>query len=383
MNKSTVLIGLLLLAAVAAGLGFFWPFHNGKVLTLPGIVEIQEVRLGSKIGGRIAKLFVAEGQIVSRGQKLFELEEPELANQRDQQKARVEQAQADLERTLNGPREEEKRAAQAAADAAKARYDKMLEGWREEEKRQAQSEWETADADLKQTLEDLNRVTDLYRTKALARADYDAALAARDRARGRTNTAKAKLDMYRLGYRKEDKEEAKADWQKAQANADMLYNGSREEDKALAKAKLAEAKAKLDEIETNLKEAVVSVPDAPQFGKAVVEVLPIRPGDIVQPGQPIVRVLCAEDLWVKIFVPETKLGLITLNQDVDVTIDSYPGRKFYGKVFQRSSISEFTPRNVQSADERRHQVFGVKIRIEDPQGVFSAGMAAEVKIRLE
>jgi len=68
---------------------------------------------------------------------------------------------------------------------------------------------------------------------------------------------------------------------------------------------------------------------------------------------------------------------------VEVTIDSYPGRVFYGKVFQRSSISEFTPRNVQSVDERRHQVFGVKIRIEDPQGVFSAGMAAEVKIRLE
>jgi HlyD family secretion protein len=383
VNKSTVLIGLLLLAAVAAGLGFFWPFHNGKVLTLPGIVEIQEVRLGSKIGGRIAKLLVAEGQIVSRGQRLLELEAPELANQRDQQRARVDQAQADLERALNGPREEEKRAAQAAADAAKARYDKMMAGWREEEKRQAQSEWETAEADLKQAMEDLNRVTDLYRTKALARADYDAALATRDRARGRTNTAKAKLDMYRLGNRKEDKEEAKAEWQKAQANADMLYNGSREEDKALAKAKVAEAKAKLDEIETNLKEAVVFVPDAPQFGKAVVEVLAVRPGDIVQPGQPLARVLCAEDLWVKIFVPETKLGLITLNQDVEVTMDSYPGRTFYGKVFQRASISEFTPRNVQSVDERRHQVFGVKIRIEDPQGVFSAGMAAEVKIRLE
>jgi HlyD family secretion protein len=383
VNKSTVFIGMLLLVAVAAGLGFFWPFGNGKVLTLPGIVEIQEVRLGSKIGGRVAKLSVAEGQIVSRGQKLLELEAPELASQRDQQKARVQQAQADLERIMNGPREEEKRAAQAAADAAKARYDKMMEGWREEEKRQVQSEWETADADLKQAMEDLARVADLYRTKSLARADYDAALATRDRARGRANTAKAKLDMYRLGNRKEDKDEARAEWQKAQANADLTYNGSREEDKALARAKLAETQAKLDEIETNLKEAVVNVPDAPQFGKAVVEVLAVRPGDLVQPGQPVVRMLCAEDLWVKIFVPETKLGLITLHQDAEVTMDSYPGKVFQGRVIQRASISEFTPRNVQSVDERRHQVFGVKIRVEDPQGVFSAGMAAEVKFRLD
>ena len=63
MKKSTVFIGTLLLVAVAAGLGFFWPFGNGKVLTMPGIVEIQEVRLGSKIGGRVAQLLVAEGQI--------------------------------------------------------------------------------------------------------------------------------------------------------------------------------------------------------------------------------------------------------------------------------------------------------------------------------
>ncbi len=232
-------------------------------------------------------------------------------------------------------------------------------------------------------MEDLARVTELYRSRNVPRADYDAALATRDRARGRMNVAKAKNDMYTIGSREEDVAEAEADWQKAQAQSDELYNGSREEDKALARAKLAEAKAKLREIEINLKEAVVTVPDAPQFGTAVVEVVAVRPGDLVPAGQPVVRILCAEDLWVKIYVPETKLGLITLNQLVEVTIDSHPGKVFKGVVTQRSSISEFTPRNVQSVDERRHQVFGVKIRVEDPQGVLSAGMAANVRIPLE
>ncbi len=383
MNKSTALIGLLLLVAAVVGVGLFLPFHNGNMLQLPGIVEIQEVRLGSKIGGRVAEVLVAEGAMVTRKQKLVVLDAPELENLREQLKARVQAAEAEVQRTDYGARVEEKRGAQSAAAAAKARYDKMFKGWREEEKRWSRSEFEAADADLKQAIDDLARTSDLYRTRSVARSEYDAALAMRDRARGRANAAKARAEMHQIGNREEDVAEAMAEWQKAQAKADELNNGNREEDKVLARAKLAEIKAKLQETEINLKEAVVALPDAPQFTKAVVEVLAVRPGDIVAAGQPVVRMLCVQDLWVKIFVPETQFGHITLNKEVEVTIDSHPGKVFKGIVAQRASISEFTPRNVQSVDERRHQVFGVKIRVDDPQGVFSAGMAAQVKIRLE
>lgn len=382
MNKSIALIALLVLAAAAAGVLLFWPIGNGNYLQLPGIVEIQEVRLGSKIGGRVAEVLVAEGLIVSRKQKLVVLEAPELENLREQLKARVRAAEAEVQRMDYGARVEEKRGAQAAADAAKARYEKMSKGWREEEKRWAQSEYEAAEADLKQAIDDLSRIGELYRIRQISRAEYEAALAARDRARGRTSAAKARADMYKLGNREEDVAEAKAEWQKAQAKADELENGSRDEDKVLARAKLAETKAKLQETEINLKEAEVAVPDAPQFSKSIVEVMAVRPGDIVAAGQPVVRLLCVEDLWVKVFVPETQFGHVTLSKEVEVTIDSHPGKIFKGVVVQRASISEFTPRNVQSVDERRHQVFGVKIRVDDPEGIFSAGMAANVKIPL-
>ena len=72
-----------------------------------------------------------------------------------------------------------------------------------------------------------------------------------------------------------------------------------------------------------------------------------------------------------------------VKKEVNVTIDSHPGKVFKGIVVQRSNISEFTPRNVQSVDERRHQVFGVKILVKDPGGVLNAGMAAEVTIPLD
>jgi multidrug resistance efflux pump len=107
-------------------------------------------------------------------------------------------------------------------------------------------------------------------------------------------------------------------------------------------------------------------------------VLGVRKGDVVAPNQAIVRVLRADDLWVKAYVPETELGRVRLGQAVDVGVDGYPGRRFAGTVEQIASESEFMPRNVQSADERRSQVFGVKVRVANPDGMFKSGMAAEI-----
>lgn len=381
MNKKIAIVLVVILIVIGAGLAAFWPFRDGNVLRLPGIVEIQEVRLGSKLGGRVAKILVNEGDIVSPGQAVVVFETPELENQKRQMQARVDAAEADWLRMKNGARVEEKAAARAAADSAKARYAKMKNGWREEEKSQAISEWKTAKADHEQSLSEWTRVSQLYRDRSASRTEYDAALAYRDRAKGRVDAARAKMEMLERGSRKEDKAEMKAEWERAYARFKELDNGSRLEDIALARAKLDETKRKVEEIDINLREATVIVPE--KFGRAVVEVLAVRPGDLVPPNQPVARVLRAEDLWVKIFVPETKYGLVTLGKKVEVTVDSHPGVRFQGVVMQRSNISEFTPRNVQSVDERRHQVFAVKIQVADPQGVFNAGMAAEVSIPLD
>src|SRR5207248_932839 len=121
---------------------------NGNELRLPGIVEIQEVRLGSKVGGRVQKVLVEEGSDVSPNQKLIVFEVPELEAKKQQLEAQVQIAQEELQRALTGSRVAEIAASQASADAAKARYDRMKYGWREEEKRQAKSELESARAEF-------------------------------------------------------------------------------------------------------------------------------------------------------------------------------------------------------------------------------------------
>ena len=104
----------------------------------------------------------------------------------------------------------------------------------------------------------------------------------------------------------------------------------------------------------------------------------MRPGDVLAANAPVARLQRAGDLWVKVFVPETEIGAVTLGQGASVTVDSFPGRRFAGKVSWIASQAEYTPRNVQTADERRHQVFAVKVVVEDPEGVFKSGMAADV-----
>jgi multidrug resistance efflux pump len=379
MRIKALVGGVVLAAAIAAGLGFYWPFgRKMEVLKLPGLVEIQEVRLGSRIGGRVAEVLVSEGDQVKAGQVLVRIDAPELEAQREQLEARLREAESQLEKAKNGPRQEEIDSAQAALEAARARLKRLEAGSRVEEIRQARSEVDSALADSKLAVEDFERADRLRRQSASAQADYDLAKAAVSRTRGRTAMAQARLDLLLAGTRPEEIEEARAEMKRAQANHRLLLAGSRSEDIQMAAATAAGARAKLNEIEVNLKERSILAPEL-----AVVEVLAVRKGDLVMPNQPILRVLRTADLWVKIYVPETDLGKVQLGQTVAVVVDSYPDRIFEGRVTQIASESEFTPRNVQSIDERRHQVFGVRVRIEDPQGVFKSGMAADVSISLK
>jgi multidrug resistance efflux pump len=169
----------------------------------------------------------------------------------------------------------------------------------------------------------------------------------------------AALEKARNGPRREEIQAA-AELAAAEARYTRMKRGFREEEVRQAKNDWLSA------------EAVVRSPS-----KAVVDVVSVRTGDLVAPGQTVLRILKADDLWVKVFIPETELERVRLGQDATVTVDSYLEKRFPGRVVQIATQSEFTPRNIQTVDERRHQVFAAKVRVEDPQGVFKSGMAAE------
>jgi multidrug resistance efflux pump len=373
MIGKLILLSGGLLAALAGTLGFTCLFGRGPAaLEIHGTVEIQEVRLGSRSGGRVARLAVTEGQRIEPGQVLIHLEAPELQAQHGHWLARLAAAEAELAKARYGSRDEEKDAARAAVASAQARLQRLKAGFRVEEIAQARGEAETAEAELDRASKELARERRLG-SHSSSRSNNDAVLASFERAQGQVRAARARLKMLLAGNRPEEIAEAEAELKRAEANCRLLEAGTRVEDLALAEARVKELRAKVRELEVQLSELAIRAPE-----RALVEVLAVRPGDILSPNQTAVRVLRAGDLWVRGYVSEVDLGKVRLNQAAAVTVDSHPGRRFSGQVVEIASVSEFTPRNVQSVDERHHQVFGVKIRVADTEDIFKSGMAARI-----
>ena len=377
--RTKALILVVTVLAIASGLGFYWPFgRTPQTLTLPGVVEIQEVRLAPRVRGQVAEVFVTEGQFVRAKQLLVRLTDPDLMADREMARADLGEAEKTLEKLKNGPRVQEKEAAKAALEAAQSRLRLLQAGSREQQILQAQKELETAEAALKLAADEYARVDTLFQKSAATNAEFDAVSSNRKSATGRVGAARARFDDLKAGPRPPEIQEGEAEVRRLDANHRLLLAGTRPEEIGEAEARVAMKRAVLRKAEDRVKGLEIFAPE-----DAILEVLSVRPGDSVEAYQAVARVLRAADLWVKVYVPETDLGKVKLNQLVEVRVDSYPDRRFQGKVVQINGESEFTPRNIQSVDERHHQAFGVRVRVDDPQGVFKSGMAAEVIIPLK
>src|SRR5436190_20871295 len=140
-----------------------------------------------------------------------------------------------------------------------------------------------------------------------------------------------------------------------------------------AQMKIIQARAQLADIEAQLKEMQVVAPT-----ESILEVLNVKVGDVLPPNGEVATLLLAQHLWVRVYVPEPWLGHIKIGDQVRVRVDSFPGKDFPGVVEQVNRQAEFTPRNVQTVEDRIRQVFGVKIRLPNDDDRLRAGMAADV-----
>ena len=140
-----------------------------------------------------------------------------------------------------------------------------------------------------------------------------------------------------------------------------------------AQMKVIQARAQLADIEAQLKEMQVVAP-----AESILEVLSVKVGDVLPPNGEVATLLLPQHLWVRVYVPEPWLGKIKLGDQVRVQVDSFPGKDFPGEVEQINRQAEFTPRNVQTVEDRIRQVFGVKIRLPNNDDRLRAGMSADV-----
>ncbi|MGA7274706.1 MAG: efflux RND transporter periplasmic adaptor subunit, partial [Candidatus Udaeobacter sp.] len=148
---------------------------------------------------------------------------------------------------------------------------------------------------------------------------------------------------------------------------------SQEKNVEAAKARVAQARAQLADIDSQLAEMQVIAP-----ADSILEVLSVKVGDVLPPNREAATVLLTGHLWVRVYVPESWLGLIKLGEHARVRVDSFPHTDFDGVVEQINRQAEFTPRNVQTVADRIKQVFGVKVRLPSDDDRLRAGMAADV-----
>ena len=164
---------------------------------------------------------------------------------------------------------------------------------------------------------------------------------------------------------------------KAKTSADdlrILREGTRKEDVAALRAQVEQQQRRLDTLlkqraETDVKSTVTGV----------VQSFPLRPGDLVGPNQTVAEILEESQLWVRVYVPETQLALVHVNQPVRVRVDTFPNQWFNGHIASVSAQGEYTPRNIQTRAQRIEQVFGVRVFV-DPDPRLHAGMSAEVDL---
>lgn len=354
---------LILAALILGGTAVYatW-FRGDNALQGSGTVEARDVRVGSEVGGRIDKVLVREGDTVQPGQVLITFDDKELL-------AALDQSRAAAEKAARGYRPEEIAEARAAAAQAKADYEMRANGYRKEDIAAAQADVARATADEVRARLDYQRYDALAQKDLVSKQQRDTAEANWKMALAQQQNFQHKLDELKRGYRPEEIASAKANYEEKLATLEKYERGNRHEDVDLAKAAYSYDEAKF-------RERQVSAPS-----EATVEVLDVRPGDLIAPNTPVATLLEKDQIYVRIYIPETEIGRVHVGEKADVRVDSFPNTVFDGVVEQINQQAEFLPRNVQTREERVHQVFGIKIRINDPAGKVLAGMAADVKLK--
>jgi len=362
MTRKRILIVALIVAGLAGAALYAGIFRRAEKLEGSGTIEARNIRVGSKVGGRIVEVRVREGDLVQAGQVLVTFDDQELL-------AALGQARANLEKTKRGFRPEEIAEARAAAAQAKADYEQRSNGYRREEIAAAQADVERTRADAVRAERNFKRADDLANKEIFSRQQRDDAEAAWKMAVAAAHNAEEKLAQLQRGYRPEEIASAEARYQQTAATLLKTQRGNRREDIDYARAQHLDAQARY-------RERQVLAPSA-----ATVEVLDVRPGDLIAPNTPIATLLERDQIYVRIYIPETKIGHVRVGQQAEVRVDSFPKEVFPAEVEQINQKAEFLPRNVETKEERVHQVFGVKLRIHDPSGRIRAGMAADVKLK--
>lgn len=325
-NKKKMIPIILLSIVVAVILILIIFKSDNNQFVVSGTVEAREVDISPKLAGRIESIYADEGDFVKKGDLLLQMDDQQLRIQ--------------VERAI------------AAQKAAEESLQDLEAGARKEEIASAVASLEAAEAANKKASDDLKRAEELFKEGAASKDFLEKASLQYDTAKTNRNMAKEKLDLLKAG-----------------ARINVI---------ASAKYAVQQAKRSVDEL-------MFIKTDSRTFSPidGVVTLRSAEPGEVVASGTPVLTVINPSDCYIKIYISEKILGKVSIGQDVDVITDSYPDKNFTGKLTYIASEAEFTPRNIQTQEERVKLVYAAKVSIPNKDLLFKPGMPVDVRIDFE
>ena len=348
--------------------------YEEQMLRVSGQIESDAVTAGSRTGGRVVQVLVREGDYVEADALLLQLDDDEAQAMLAAAQAKLDQAEASLAKLRSGATAEQIAQAQAALRGSDEQLRLAERGARPEEIRAAQAATDAARAQWEAAQADFERMSRLYEREVVPRRDWEQAQAAYESAEAQHQAAREQQAIVAQGAREEEIAIARAARDRSQAMLDEVLRGAREEDIAAAEALRDAARADRDRAMVALRETQITAPIG-----GYVESLDLKSGDLMRPG-PAVRLVDPEDLELRIYVSAAMLGHLQLGQILEMTSDAHGEQRFSGEIIQIATEGEFTPRNLQTQEERVQQVFAVTLKLDSADGRLRPGMTATVHL---
>ena len=381
---------LLVLAAIAGYVAWNRSHtEDGSILRLSGNIEFRKIDISFKTAGKLLEVTVDEGGTVKKGTILARLDHELMSRMRTRDYSSVEVAQSKLLQLRTGIEYQQASVAselllrQAELRQANAKLQELLDGTRPQEVEQVRAALTDAKVARDQARREYERAQQLISREDISQSQFDQFKARFDSTGAQVQNVEQRLALALEGPRKTDIESARASVARAEAAIKMvaaqrLDIQRKQEDLAAGRADVERTRAGVSMIDSQLDDTVISSP-----ADGVVLVKSADPGEVLAAGTPILTIGEIDKPWLRGYVPQSKLGRIQLGMPVSVHSDSYPGKTYQGKISFIASEAEFTPKQIQTNEERVKLVYRIKVDIENSQRELKLNMPVDAEIHLK
>lgn len=381
------------MSLIAAGLvavsscGWLGGEHS-SVISVSGNIEFTEVDIAFKIPGRLVELTVDEGDEVKKGMVVARLDQEQLLRQRDRARAVLRAARSRLAQLRTAIQFQKESVAgqialrRAELNQAMAHLRELEAGSRHQEIEQARAAVDRARSAFERAKRDWDRAQVLYENDDISTAQFEQMKMQFESARAQLDEAEQRLALVKEGPRQEQIDAARAQVARARASlrlaeAQRLEIRRKEQESETVKAEIRRARAELAVIESQLADTVAV---SPVDGVVLVKAAEV--GEVLAAGTPVITVGDWDHPWLRGYINETDLGRVKLGARVRVTTDSYPHKVYWGRLSFISSEAEFTPKHIQTEEERVKLVYRIKVDMDNPQHELKLNMPVEAEIVL-